>query len=565
MTVDRSLALSTLLQALDEDQRSAAEAGDGPLQIVAPAGSGKTTTLIARLAVLLDRGVEASQIAVMTFNRDAAAELTDRIGARLVPTMPEAASVEVRTFHALGRQILLAAGDTVQVVPDRLPLLRRARRQVAAGRGISLDEIPGLDRLEDHLGANPEPPSGDPIVDDVVRRYRALLDLQGATDFDQLVFGAVDRLRRDPALCATWQRRFRHLLVDEFQDIDPAQLQLVEILAQPEDNLCVVGDDDQTIYAWRRADVRRMLDFPSRHPGCRRVILSTNYRCPPEVVRAATRLVGVNQERVSKRILATPRSPDPRRVRTWLIRTPDAGDELARRVAAAASQDHPAAILGRTRSELGPYLMALLRAGIPHATAVPAPIESPSVAALVEDLRRASAPGPPFHLLRAIRAARRWQRTDPEDALGDDDHAALDAALGWAAWHQHADAFLAAHDAARDRLQRLRDPGAPLEVTTIHGSKGREWDTVAIVGFEEDRLPNRRSILQAVDPARALEEERRLAYVAVTRARQRLILAYDPARPSPFLAEMAGGRPVATVPPRRSSRGRPRARQPTGS
>ncbi len=553
-----------ILASLDPDQRAAADAPDGPLQIVAPAGSGKTTTLVARLAVLLSRGVPAEQIAVLTFNRDAATELSQRIAARLITVVPDAGAVEVRTFHALGRQILLSDGASVRVVPDRLPLLRRARRQVAARHGLPLEDLPSLSVLEDHLGAaEPVDPARD-LLREVVDTYRSLLALQGTTDFDRLVLDALDRLEHDPVLRRAWQGKFRHLLVDEFQDIDPAQLRLVELLALPEDSLCVVGDDDQTIYAWRRADVRRMLEFPARHPGCRRIILATNYRCPPEVVRAASRLVSVNRERVPKRILAVGRGTDSRRIRTWHLRGPDAADQLAARLAPWAGLDHRVAVLARTRTGLAPYLMALLRAGIPHATAVPAPIESPAVVALVAELREAAAHAPPFHALLALRSGRGWRRSDPDDSLADDDHDALDAALGWATWHRRADSYLAAHDAALERLHRLRNPAAPIELTTIHGSKGREWDTVAVVGLEAETLPNRRSVDQSAEPARALEEERRLAYVAITRARQRLILAYDPARPSPFLAEMASGRRVAGLPAEPAT-ARPRARQPTGT
>lgn len=553
-----------ILSRLDPDQRSAAEAPDGPLQIVAPAGSGKTTTLVARLAVLLNRGVSADRIAMLTFNRDAATELSERIAARLPGVADESARIEVRTFHALGRQVLLSAGAPVRVVPDRLPLLRRARRQVATRRGAAIETMPSLTALEDRLGSAELAEDTDRLTREVLEEYRALLTLQGSTDFDRLVLDAVDRLERNAALRRTWQARFRHLLVDEFQDIDPAQLRLVELLALPEDNLCVVGDDDQTIYAWRRADVRRMLDFPARHPGCRRIILATNYRCPAEVVRVASRLVGVNRERVAKKIVAVVSPADCRRVRTWRLTGPDGPDRLAARLAAWASPDHRVAILARTRTGLTPYLMALLRTGVPHATAVHAPIESPAVAALVAELRSAAEHVPPFHTLMALRAGRGWRRSDPDDTLADEDHDALDAALGWATWHRRVDSYLAAHDAALERLRQLRDPLAPIELTTIHGSKGREWDTVAVVGLEADSLPNRRSVEQSDQPARAMEEERRLAYVAVTRARRRLVLAYDPARPSPFLAEMATGRPTATVPVR-PARDRPRARQPTGN
>ena len=161
---------------------------------------------------------------------------------------------------------------------------------------------------------------------------------------------------------------------------------------------------------------------------------------------------------------------------------------------------------------------------------------------LVEAARRSDDPGHPFHLLRRLRAARGWDRSQPSaDQLSDDDHAALDALLGWATGFAVTGRFLEGYDAARLRIAALRDPHAPVELATVHASKGREWETVIIVGFEADRMPNRRSLADADDPARALEEERRLAYVALTRATRRLILGFDPARPSPFLAEMGLG------------------------
>jgi DNA helicase-2/ATP-dependent DNA helicase PcrA len=133
---------------------------------------------------------------------------------------------------------------------------------------------------------------------------------------------------------------------------------------------------------------------------------------------------------------------------------------------------------------------------------------------------------------------RGWRRGDGDDALGDDDHAALDALLGWAAAFARLDSFLAAGDEVTERLARLRDPTAPIELVTVHGAKGREWPTVVVVGLDDERFPNRRALLGASDPLRALEEERRLAYVALTRATRRLVLAFDPARPSRFLKEM---------------------------
>jgi DNA helicase-2/ATP-dependent DNA helicase PcrA len=289
--------------------------------------------------------------------------------------------------------------------------------------------------------------------------------------------------------------------------------------------------------------VRRILEFPNRYPDAARVVLETNYRCPPAVVAAADRLISVNRERVPKRLRAAPRPHPPgggRPLLTWPYRGPDAADRLATILPALAADGGRVAVLARTRAELGPVILALLRAGIPHATNVATPLDAEPVVALVDELRASDPTRPPVSRLLRQRAARGWGRGDPSDALGEDAHLALDAAVGWAVGHPRTASYLAAFDEARVRLAALRDPNAPIELATIHGTKGREWPVVVVIGMELDRFPNKRSLSDALDPARALEEERRLAYVAVTRCRDRLILAFDPDRPSPFVAELMG-------------------------
>jgi superfamily I DNA/RNA helicase len=249
-------SVAPLLDALDAEQRAAATLPDGPAQIIAPAGSGKTTTLIARLGVLLTRGVAAERIAVVTFNREAAEELSARIATRLGPLLPGADRVEVRTLHALARQVLLDAGVPVRLLADRLPLLRAARRRVVAGRAAKDPPVPEAAALDTFLSAwkvEGRPPPEAALS--ALAIFNDLLAARGAIDFDDLVVRAVDLLGRDAALRGRWQGRFSHLAVDEFQDVDAAQLRMVRILAEPEQNLFVVGDDDQTIYAWRLAEV----------------------------------------------------------------------------------------------------------------------------------------------------------------------------------------------------------------------------------------------------------------------------------------------------------------------
>jgi DNA helicase-2/ATP-dependent DNA helicase PcrA len=533
-------SVAALLDALDAEQRAAATLPDGPAQIIAPAGSGKTTTLIARLGVLLTRGVPAGRIAVATFNREAAAELSARIATRLSPLVPGADKVEVRTLHALARQVLLDAGGPVHLLPDRLPLLRAARRRVLAGRDANAEPLPDAAALDTLLSAwkveGRQPPEA---ALQALAIFNDLMAARGALDFDDLVLRAVTLLEQDGALRERWQRRFSHLAVDEFQDVDAAQLRLVRILAEPEQNLFVVGDDDQTIYAWRLADVRRILGFSELYPGARRVQLATNYRCPPPVVAASRRLIGANAERFEKRIDPTPGRPSEAAaiVMTASV-THDWADRLAALAVREAEREGGCCLLARTRAELTPVALALLRAGQPHATTLATPLEADPVRQLLDVARRLPAEAPPFQTFLRLRATRGWRGGDGDDALGDDDHAAIDALLGWAAAFARLDRFLAVGDEVLSRLQALRDPAAPIELVTVHGAKGREWPTVVLIGLEEERFPNRRALMGAADPQRALEEERRLAYVALTRATRRLVLAFDPERPSRFLGEM---------------------------
>ncbi|HEY8177726.1 MAG TPA: ATP-dependent helicase [Candidatus Limnocylindria bacterium] len=540
-----------LVGSLDAEQRAAATLPDGPALIIAPAGSGKTTTLIARLGVLLARGVPPERIAVATFNRDAALELAARIESRLAPTIPAAGRIEVRTLHALARQVMLDQVRGAKLVSDRLPLLRAVLRRAATTATPDDPPLPNAATLDTQISAwkvERRPPDHPVLVD----AYRARLASTGAVDFDDLVAGAADALESHPSLRQRWQDRFTHLCVDEFQDVDAAQLRLVRLLAEPQRNLFVVGDDDQTIYAWRLADVRRILSFEALYPGTRRVQLATNYRCPAPVVAISRRLIGVNRERFIKRIDSSPAAAaGPDTVLAYPIADAGWPDGLVGLAAAEAEIKRTVCFLARTRSELGPMLLALARAGVPHTTTVPAAVQADPVKRLVAAARRVPGQAVPFDALLGLRAGHGWRRADASDTLSDDDHAALDALLGWAVGIGRLDRFLEAHDRAVERLEALRQPDAPIELVTVHGAKGREWQTVVVLGMEEDRFPNRRALVDAADMNRAVEEERRLAYVALTRATRRLILAYDPARPSRFLAEMglgATGRPLARPP-----------------
>ncbi|HYH92295.1 MAG TPA: ATP-dependent helicase [Candidatus Saccharimonadales bacterium] len=515
------------LDRLTTDQRAAATAPPGPVLCVAPAGSGKTTTLVARIAWLVDGGVTPDAVAAITFNKRAAEELAERADAALAPLGVAPGAVRIRTFHALGREILRDAGTDVSRLVDRSMLIRELWPGIAPADIGRLDTA--FSRLKLEHGVEAATIAADVGAGPVARAYVAYeqaIAARGGLDFDDLVRHALGRLSVDPALLERWRQRTAHLLVDEVQDVDRSQLRLALHLAAPADRIFLVGDDDQSIYGWRLADVRRVLQLDDDLPGLRRVDLEVNHRCPVPVVERAVRLVEHNQERFAKRIRARPDAPGT------LILAPDPDDEPSRTIRLLRSwpvDESTRAILARTNKELRPAVVAALTLGLAfRGSQVALLVDEPGLDAWLGRVERETSDADPL-LIRLARA-RRLARTVTEQTLAT-------AVLAWAPPFEHLAALRVAIDDVRQRLAALRRDDAPLSLATAHGTKGLEFDHVAVVGMEEGRFPSARSIADAAEPQRALEEERRLGYVAWTRARRTLTLSYDPALPSPFLLE----------------------------
>jgi superfamily I DNA/RNA helicase len=522
-------AVHERLERLTTDQRAAATAPPGPVLCVAPAGSGKTTTLVARIAWLVDGAADPATIAAITFNKRAADELAERADAALEPLGVSSGAVRVRTFHALGREILKDAGQPVEPLLDRADLIAELwPRTTLAERG-RLDTA--FSRLKLDLAVSAEQVAADPGAGPVARAfvdYEAALHERGAIDFDDLVRGALSVLGDDGALLDRWRERCTHLLVDEVQDVDRSQLRLALLLAAPANRVFLVGDDDQSIYGWRLADVRRVLAIGAALPGLRRVDLQVNHRCPAPVVDRAVRLIGHNQERFDKVIRSRPDAPGS------LVLAPDPADEPERTVRLLRSwpdDDGTRAILARTNRELRPAVIAAMAVGMPfRAASVELLVDQPALDGLLDRIELETAPDLPL----LIRLGR-FRASLPPEPWSDRELVA--ALLAWAPPYRDLDAFRVAIQATRARLAELRRDDAPLSLATAHSTKGAEFDHVVVVGLEEGRFPSGRAVSDAEDPVRAYEEERRLGYVAWTRARRTLTLSYDPAVPSPFLLE----------------------------
>jgi DNA helicase II / ATP-dependent DNA helicase PcrA len=237
------------LDRLAPDQRAAATAPPGPVLCVAPAGSGKTTTLVARIAWLVAIGADPSAITAVTFNKRAADEMAARVDSALEPLGLTAGSVRVKTFHALGREILADGGESVEPLLDREAVLRDMWPDIDRTALRRLDDA--FSRLKLDIAVTAAEVATDPEPGPIARAflaYESALEDAGGLDFDDLVARALRLLEGRPSLLSRWRRRCEHLLVDETQDVDRSQLSLALLLAAPANRVFLVGDDDQTIY-----------------------------------------------------------------------------------------------------------------------------------------------------------------------------------------------------------------------------------------------------------------------------------------------------------------------------
>ena len=560
------------LERLAPDQRAAATAPPGPVLCVAPAGSGKTTTLVARIAWLVATGADPAGITAVTFNKRAADEMAARVDAALEPLGLATGAVRVKTFHALGREILADGGESVEPLLDREAVLRDMWPDITVGAIRRLDDA--FSRLKLEIGVTAREVATDAEPGPIARAflaYEQALEDTGGLDFDDLVARSVRLLEARPPLLGRWRAKCEHLLVDEMQDVDRTQLRLALLLAAPANRIFAVGDDDQTIYGWRLADVRRVLALAESLPGLKRIDLTVNYRCPPVVVERAVRLVARNEERFVKTIRAGPVAEGR------LILAPDGSDETdrIRRVIASWPDDGGTrAILARTNSELLPAAAVAVEMGLPFRAArlrlltedrrVDAILRAAGGAAEGADEAAAGGAGDNARALlpQLVDLARRGlELPDPSlRAVSDPDRREMDeplpvetgdllaALVGWAAPYSSLPELSAAVERHRARISELRRDDAALTLATAHSTKGLEFDHVAVIGLDAGRFPSARSLREAPEPGRALEEERRLAYVAWTRARRSLTLVYDPASPSPFLLEAFSERELGLEP-----------------
>ncbi|MDE3126500.1 MAG: UvrD-helicase domain-containing protein [Gemmatimonadota bacterium] len=375
-------APDALLDGLNAAQREAVLHHEGPLLVLAGAGSGKTRVLTRRVARLIQaHGVRPEQILAVTFTNKAAGEMRERIAALLEH---EPAGMWAGTFHSIGARLLRRAAPlvgrtasyTIYDEDDAEAAIRRLMERLdvdpkqfalRAVRGAISDAKNALVSPEEYAALARDPFAR--AVAGVYAEYEPALRRANAVDFDDLLLLPVRLLERHADELERLRRRFRYLLVDEYQDTNRAQYRLVQLLAQGHGNVCVVGDDDQSIYGWRGADIRNILDFEKDFPSAFVVRLEENYRSTPQILELANVVIAANADRMGKTLRATHapgervsavRALDERDEADWMV------DELRRQRTAAGWQLRDFAVLYRTNAQSRALEEALRRHAMPY-------------------------------------------------------------------------------------------------------------------------------------------------------------------------------------------------------
>jgi len=607
-------APAAYLAGLNDDQRAAVEAIDGPVLVLAGAGTGKTRVLTTRLAhILLTGRAFPGDTLTVTFTNKAAREMKDRVEHLL------GRSVEgwfLGTFHSIAARILRRHAEVVGLkssfsiidTDDQIRLVK----QLLSANDIDDKKWPArvlvgiFSRWKDR-GLTPDKVSGDDSAEfangravELYRQYQERLITLNAADFGDLLLHNLTLFNTDAAVLAEYQERFRYLLVDEYQDTNVSQYLWLRLLAQKHRNICCVGDDDQSIYAWRGAEVGNILRFERDFPGATVIRLERNYRSTPAILGAASGLIAHNEGRLGKTLWTDANSGEKVRVRgTW-----DGEDEartVSEEIESLQRAQHALnemAILVRASFQTRAFEERFIQIGLPYRViggvrfyerlenrdaiaylrAVTQPADDLALERIINKPKRgigdaslrtlnlhARAQGIPLlaaarelvesdelrgrarnALAKLIGDLDRWRAQVPVTEPARLAEIVLDESGYTEMWQQDRSVE------APGRLENLKELVSALEdfdtlegflehvslvmenasqtagdmvnLMTLHGAKGLEFDTVFLPGWEEELFPNQRSLDEG--GLKALEEERRLAYVGLTRARKRATVLY---------------------------------------
>jgi len=626
-----------LIDGLNPPQREAVLATEGPVLMLAGAGTGKTAALTARLAhIIRSRLAWPSEILCVTFTNRAAREMRERVGQLVGPAVE--GMPWLGTFHAIAAKMLrrhaelagLQSNYTIIDTDDQLRVLK----QLIQAEGLDEKRWPArqlagcIDRWK-NKGLNPaDLDAGESEAyangkgQHFYQLYQDRLKALNACDFGDLLLHIVNVLRRHPDVLEQYRQRFKYIMVDEYQDTNQVQYLWLRLLAQPRHNICVVGDDDQSIYSWRGAEVANILRFEKDFPGAKVIRLEQNYRSTPDILAAASGLIDANSERLGKTLWTEASGGDKVRViGVW------DGPEEARRIGDEAERlEREGAPLSRVailvraqfqtreledrfiaiglpykivggfrfyeRAEIRDALAYLRLVSQPsddlaferiyntpkrglgdktleklhrHARARAVPLSLAAVEILDTDELPARARGT---LLALMRDVARWRDLAKTASPAELARTVLEESGYTAALQAEKSAESAGrlenlaelarameeYETLGDFLEHVslvmdneaNDQAERLTIMTIHAAKGLEFDHVFLPGWEEGVFPSQRAMDEG--GLRSLEEERRLAYVAITRARRRCTILHAANRriygqwtssiPSRFIADL---------------------------
>lgn len=541
-----------LLAPLNEQQRHAVTALRGPVCILAGPGSGKTTTITRRIALqVAERVFEPGQILAVTFTDKAAAELRSRLAAL------GAQGVRTRTFHAAALAQLhhLAPEPPGTLLPSKALALRRIadtlprpyRFRPAADLANEIERAKNLrlppERYLDELGEH-VPPIPPELMASVYRRYETGKARRGLIDFEDVLERAIALFDQDPSALELFQARYHAFTVDEYQDVNLLQQTLLERWLGERDDLCVVGDDYQSIYGFTGASPRYLLDMPKRWARTTVVVLERNHRSTPQVVEVANRLAP-HLRGSDKRLVAVRQAGPAVMTRAFSDDRAEL-DALVARVGelhAAGIAYEDMAILYRVNFRSEVYEEALARARIPCQVRDEAFLARPAARRLLASFSRSDATDVAAHVRAA--AERDGYVEEPPEGSGDQE-LTRQADLGRLVrlGEEFDDGNRSLAEFVADLRARFGSgEGRGVNLLTYHRAKGLEFEAVFLARLIEGELPFKRARADE-----AVAEERRLFYVGLTRAKTHLMVSWSVtkgARPSRFLAEagLAGRAP----------------------
>ncbi|MFI0452857.1 ATP-dependent DNA helicase UvrD2 [Actinomadura sp. 6N118] len=544
-----------VLEGLDPEQRAVAEAVQGPVCVLAGAGTGKTRAITHRIAYATLTGVVAPQrVLAVTFTTRAAGELRGRLRRLGAP------GVQARTFHAAALRQLsyfwprVIGGDTPKIIESKIPVVADAARacRLSFGRTELRDIAAEIEwakvtqtRPEDYAAAVARSSRKAPndVVDvarvysmyEQLRRERNLLDFEGMLELTVAV------LTDNRDVANQVREQYRYFVVDEFQDVNPLQKLLLDAWLGDRDDLCVVGDPNQTIYSFTGASPDHLLGFTREHPGATVVKLVRDYRSTPQVVQLANGVIGQSRSETARRHkleLVAQRQDGPEPLFSEYDDEVAEADDMARRARKLIDEGVPAseiAVLYRINAQSETYESALAAAGVPYVLrGAERFFDRPAVREAVVRLRGAARAGADAETdgLGLIQTVRHVL-----GGAGFTEEAPEGTGAAREKWESLAALAQLAEDMAADNPQAgLPDFVAELEeraalqhaptlegvtLASLHSAKGLEWDAVFLVGLAEGTLP----IIYAETPEQ-IEEERRLLYVGITRAREHLSLSW---------------------------------------